>query len=430
MSNTREYAEKLLKYLDASPTPFQSVDELEKMLLAAGACELIESDEWKLEKGKLYYMKKAGTQIVAFRVASEPKETGFRIGAAHHDAPGFRIKTVPSSIDGGYERIMVEGFGGLIIHSWLDRPLSAAGRVYVKDSESAEGFRAVNVNIKKPIFLIPSPAPHVKKDVNENAKHSIQNEMCPFFAIAKDGKKTFASYLADQIGVTEDDILSYEIAPYDATPGCFTGANEEFISVPRLDDCAMAHAIITGMCDSAESNTTAIAAIFDHEEIGSNSDRGARCNTIMQLVDRICEKLGYTTEDKYRALANSMIFSADMAHATHPAFRSLQDPKLPVYIGAGPVLKLSSGQHYSTSARGTAFFRTLCEKENIPYQQFNNNSDTRGGGTIGPILSSAYGVCSVDLGNPMLAMHSVREFGGTDDGYYMAKIFEAFFIGK
>ena len=430
MSNTREYAEKLLKYLDNSPTPFQSVEELEKMLFSAGACELLEHEEWNIERGKLYFMKKAGTQIVAFRVSGEPKLGGFRIGAAHHDAPGFRIKTVPSSVDSGYERIMVEGFGGLIVHGWLDRPLSVAGRVYVKDAESAEGFRPVNVNIKKPIFLIPSAAPHVKKDVNDSARYSIQNEMCPFFAISKDGKKTFASYLAEQVGVTEDDILSYELAPYDATPGCFTGVNEEFISVPRLDDCAMAHAIITGMCESPESDTTAIAAIFDHEEIGSNSDRGARCNTIMQLIDRICEKLGYTAEDKYRALANSMIFSADMAHATHPAFKGLQDPKLPVQLGAGPVLKLSPGQHYSTSARGTAFFRTLCERENIPYQQFNNNSDTRGGGTIGPILSAAYGVCSVDIGNPMLAMHSIREFGGADDGYYMAKLFEAFFMGK
>ena len=430
MNNTREYAEKLLTYLDNAPTPFQSVDELEKMLVSAGACELIESAEWNIERGKLYYMKKSGTQIVAFRIAGEPKETGFRIGAAHHDAPAFRIKTVPSSIDSGYERIMLEGYGGLIVHGWLDRPLSIAGRVYVKDVESAEGYRPVNVNIKKPLLLIPSAAPHVKKDVNENAKYSIQSEMRPFFTKSKDGKETFTKYLANYIGVEESDILSYELAPYDAEPGCFIGENDEFISVPRLDDCAMAHAIITGMCDSNTSGANAIAAIFDHEEIGSASDRGAKCNTLMQLIDRICEKLDYTTEDKYRALANSIVFSADMAHATHPSYKHLQDPKLEVKLGEGPVLKISQSQHYSTSARGSAFFRTLCEKEGIPYQQFNNNSDVRGGGTIGPMISADYGVCSVDVGNPTLAMHAVREFGGTDDGYYMAKLFEAFFMGK
>ena len=428
MNEMRNYAEKLLAYLDNAPTAFQSVDELEKLRLAAGARELCESEEWQLEKGKLYYMKKAGTQIAAFRIGGEPRETGFRIGAAHHDAPGFRIKTVPSSVDLGYERLLLEQYGGTLVHGWVDRPLAIAGCVYVKDEE--KGFRAVNVNVKKPLIIIPSAAPHVKRGQNDGASFSVQNEMRPFFAACPDGKTTFTKYLADYIGVEEGDILSYELAPYDASPACFVGVNEEFISVPRLDDCAMAHAIVTGMCDMGENDANSIAVIFDHEEIGSNSDRGARCNTLMQLVDRICEKLGYTTEDKYRALAGSILFSADQAHATHPSYLGLQDPQLRVKLGGGPVLKLNYKQSYSTSARGTAFFRTLCEKEGIPYQMFNNNSDTGGGGTIGPILSANYGVCSVDIGNPTIAMHAVREFGGTDDGYYMAKLFEAFFMGK
>ena len=428
MNDIKVYAEKLLEYLDNAPTAFQSVDELEKLLVAAGATELCESDEWQLEKGKLYYMKKAGTQIASFRIGGDPRETGFRIGAAHHDAPGFRIKTVPSSVDMGYERLLLEQYGGTLVHGWLDRPLAVAGCVYVKDEE--KGFRAVNVNMKKPVLLIPSAAPHVKRGQNDGASFSVQNEIRPFFAAVPDGKTTFTKYLADYIGVKEEDVLSYELAPYDAEPGCFVGVNEEFISVPRLDDCAMAHAIITGMCATTEDSGNAIGVIFDHEEIGSNSDRGARCNTIMQLIDRICEKLGYTTEDKYRALASSMIFSADQAHATHPSYLGLQDPQLKVKLGGGPVLKLNYKQSYSTSARGTAFFISLCEKEGIPYQKFNNNSDTGGGGTIGPILSSAYGVCSVDIGNPTIAMHAVREFGGTDDGYYMAKLFEAFFMGR
>ena len=428
MSEMKKYAEKLLAYLDNAPTAFQSVDELEKLLLAAGAVELCESEEWQLEKGKLYYMKKAGTQIAAFRIGGEPRETGFRIGAAHHDAPGFRVKTVPSSVDLGYERLLLEQYGGTLVHGWVDRPLAIAGCVYVKDEE--KGFRAVNVNMKKPVLLIPSAAPHVKRGQNDGASFSVQNEIRPFFAACPDGKTTFTKYLADYIGVSESDILSYELAPYDASPACFVGVNEEFISVPRLDDGAMAHAIISGMCEMEESAANSIAVIFDHEEIGSNSDRGARCNTLMQLVDRICEKLGYNTEDKYRALASSMLFSADQAHATHPSYLGIQDPQLKVKLGGGPVLKLNYKQSYSTSARGTAFFRTLCEKEGIPYQMFNNHSDTGGGGTIGPILSANYGVCSVDIGNPTIAMHAVREFGGTDDGYYMAKLFEAFFAGK
>ena len=426
MSNTREYAEKLLKYLDASPTPFQSVDELEKMLLAAGACELIESDEWKLEKGKLYYMKKAGTQIVAFRVASEPKETGFRIGAAHQDAPGFRIKSVPSRIDQGIERMTLEGYGGLIVHGWLDRPLALAGRVFVKD-ENGEA-KAVNVNIKKPLLIIPSAAIHVVKGVNDGAKFNIQTELLPFFAQNSEGKPKFLSYLADFMGVNKEDILCFELAPYEVFDGCFVGANEEFVSVARLDDAAMSHDMMAGLIEcEADANASQIAVAFDHEECGSNSNRGARCNTIMQIIDRICEKLGYGAEDKYRALSKTVVFSADQAHATHPSYPGNHEMLLPIYLNKGPVLKLSPGQSYATSPRGTAFFKLICEKNDIPYQVFNNRSDGRGGGTIGPIISAEYGVMTVDIGNPVLSMHAVRELGGTDDCYYMTKLFKAFF---
>ena len=427
MSEKKEYAKKLLNYLDNAPTPYQSTDELEKILLASGAVELSDGDEWKIEKGKTYYIKKEGTQISSFRICGDPKKDGFRIGGAHHDAPGFRIKTIPSAVSLGYERLEFEAYGGLIVHGWLDRPLSLAGCVYTKDEE--KGFRPVNINIKKPLIVIPSAAIHVKKDVNSGAKFSIQKEMCPFFAQSEDGKTSFTKYIADYIGVEESDILSMDIAPYDSEPGCFVGANDEFISVPRLDDCAMAHAIISAVAGSNDSNENTIAVIYDHEEIGSGSDRGARGNVLMKLVDRICDSLGYGTEDKYRALSNSIAFSADMAHATHPSYKELQDPLLMVKLGGGPVLKLACGQSYSTSVHGTAFFKSLCEKNNIPYQQFNNNSDQKGGGTIGPILSAECGICSVDVGNPMLSMHSVREFGGTDDGYYMEKLFESFFRG-
>ncbi|MGN1096143.1 MAG: M18 family aminopeptidase [Eubacteriales bacterium] len=425
MDIKKEYAKELLSYLDKAPTPYQSCDELEKMLISAGAEELSEGGEWNIERGKLYYMKKAGTQLSAFRIGGEPKETGFRIGGAHHDAPGFRIKTNPSLVSGGYERLELEAYGGLIVHGWLDRPLSLAGCVYVKDAE--QGLRPVNINITKPLIVIPSAAIHIKKDVNEGAKFSIQKEMCPFFAKSEDGKPVFTKYIADFIGVPEEDILSMELAPYDSEPGCFVGANEEFISTPRLDDCAMAHAIISGICENGAHNENAIAVIFDHEEIGSGSDRGARSNLLMQLIDRICEKLGYSAEEKYRALSRSIAFSADMAHANHPSYTELHEPGLNVKLGEGPVLKLTGGQSYSTSVRGTAFFKSLCEKEGIPYQQFNNHSDKKGGGTIGPIISMECGICSVDIGNPMLSMHSVRELGGTDDGYYMKKLFSAFF---
>lgn len=422
----RKYAEDLVKFLNNAPTPFQSVDELEKLLKNAGAVKLEEGDEWNIEKGKVYYFTRRGTQIAAFRIGGEPKDTGFRIGAAHEDSPGFRIKSAPSKVDGGYERIVTEPYGGLIVHVWLDRPLAVAGRVMVKDGDNA---KAVNININRPVLIIPSAAIHVERSVNDGAKFNAQTQLCPFFAQSADGKTHFLAFLAKEIGCKEEDILSYELAPYEAAPGCFVGENEEFISVPRLDDAAMSHAIIKGLAEAKSVKTCDIAVAFDHEECGSNSDRGARTNTIEMIIDRVCEKLGYSGEEKYRALSKSVVFSADMAHATHPAYQDKAEPTLPVHLNKGPVLKIATSQSYACSSEATAFFKLLCEKNKIPYQVFNNRSDVRGGGTIGPMISATYGAMTVDLGNPMLSMHSIRELGGADDAYYMTKLFSAFFKG-
>ena len=426
METKKQYAQNLLDFLNNAPTAFQSNDELAKMLDKAGAIQLDESEAWDIEKGKSYYFTKEGTQCAAFRICGDPRETGFRIGAAHQDMPGFRIKTVSSKIDLGIERMTLEGYGGAIVHGWLDRPLGLAGRVFVKD-ENGEA-KAVNVNIKKPLLIIPSAAAHIVRGVNDGAKFNIQTEMLPFFAQNSEGKPKFLSYLADFMGVKASDILSFELAPYEVFGGCFVGANEEFISVAGLDDASMSYSIMAGFIEAKDECTVSdIAVAFDHEEVGSNSNRGARCNTIMQIIDRICEKLGYGAEDKYRALAKTIVFSADMAHATHPSYLANHEMNLPVYLNKGPVLKLAYTQSYATSSRGTAIFKLLCEKNDIPYQIFNNRSDVKGGGTIGPIISSEYGVLTVDIGNPSLSMHAVRELGGTDDCYYMTKLFRALF---
>lgn len=425
MTKNKKYAKELLEFLDAAPTPFQSTDELSKMLEKAGAVKLREGDEWKLEKDVLYYMTKEGTQLSAFRISGEPKDDGFRIGAAHQDAPGFRIKPVPSKIDMGYERVCVESYGGLILHGWADRPLSVAGRIYVKD-ETGNAI-AKNVNIHKPILIMPSAAIHMVRG-DEQGKFNVQTEFLPLFSQNSSGEVRFTEYLAKEIGCKKEDILSFELAPYEYFPGCFVGENEEFISVPRLDDAAMAHAIVSGIIEG--KGGCDIAMIYDHEEIGSNSDRGARSAVLKMLIDRICASLGYTAEDKYRALAKTVVFSADMAHATHPSFAQKSDPNLPVKLNGGPVLKLATRQSYATSSRGTAIFKLLCEKAKVPYQIFNNRSDVGGGGTIGPMLSADLGTVTVDIGNPMLSMHSVREFAGTEDGYNMVRLYAAFFEGK
>ena len=274
---------------------------------------------------------------------------------------------------------------------------------------------------------MPSAAIHMVRG-DEQGKFNVQTEFLPLFSQNSSGEVRFTEYLAKEIGCKKEDILSFELAPYEYFPGCFVGENEEFISVPRLDDAAMAHAIVSGIIEG--KGGCDIAMIYDHEEIGSNSDRGARSAVLKMLIDRICASLGYTAEDKYRALAKTVVFSADMAHATHPSFAQKSDPNLPVKLNGGPVLKLATRQSYATSSRGTAIFKLLCEKAKVPYQIFNNRSDVGGGGTIGPMLSADLGTVTVDIGNPMLSMHSVREFAGTEDGYNMVRLYAAFFEGK
>ena len=426
MEIKKQYAKDLLDFINASPTPFQSVDELSKLLDGAGAVRLCEGEAWSIEKGKLYYSVKSGTQLSAFRISGEPKEDGFRIGAAHHDAPGFRVKTVPSKIDLGYERLCLEGYGGLIIHGWLDRPLAIAGRVFYKDKDGKAV--AVNVNIHKPLLILPSAAIHVVRDVNDNGKFNVQTELLPFFAQNSSGEVRFTEYLAKKIKCKKEDILSFELAPYEYFPGCFVGENDEFISVARLDDASLAYCAVRGLTEG--EGGCDIAVVYDHEEIGSGSDRGAKSNVLTMLIDRICENLGYSSDDKYRALSKTVVFSADMAHATHPSYTAKAEMALPVKLNKGPVLKIATRQSYSTSPYGSAIFKLLCEKNDIPYQIFNNRSDLGGGGTIGPVISADLGAVTVDLGNPQLSMHAVRELGGTDDCYYMIKLFAALYKGE
>lgn len=414
-----------MDYLDHAPTPFQSIELMTEFLKKNGGMELEESKPWQLKKGGLYYYVKDGSQMVAFRMGTKsPAEEGFRFTGAHHDYPGFRIKPVPSACENGFERLVIEPYGGLIVRGWYDKPLAVAGRLCVR---CESGIRAVNVNIHEPLLIIPSLAIHMNREVNDNpGKINLQTEVSPIFCQTDGKESTFLAYVAERAGVEEKDILSFELLAYDYQPGCFVGARQEMMSTPRLDDASMVHASFHALVE-AETEYCCIAMAYDHEEIGSNSDRGARSNSLMMTIDRICAALGLSVEEKYCALAKSVMFSADMAHATHPSYVGKADPYHKLYLNKGPVLKTAHSQSYATSSRGSAIFRWLCEEKGIPYQVFANHSDVKGGGTIGPIIASAHGVTTVDIGNPMLSMHAVRELGGSDDPYYMQQLFRALF---
>ncbi len=420
-SNKNTCAENMLEYINNSPSPFHAVKNLKEKLDEKGAVELDLNSQWNLENDRLYYFIKDG-MLAAFRFNKQLYETGFHIAAAHTDSPGFRIKPVSSYITNGYERLNVEGYGGSIWHTWLDRPLGIAGIVYVKDKEQA---KPVLINTDEPVLVIPSLAIHMNRDINENAKFNLQTELCPFFSQNKEDN-SFKKYIASIAGCDYEDILSFELMPYDVLPGCFTGANKEFISSPRLDDLNMVYSIFTGLLNTSGSN--AIALAFDHEECGSKSDRGADSILLMMLLDRVLEKLNYTEEMKYITLSKSFLISGDMAHSAHPSYSDKNDPHMIVYLNKGPVLKTNYNQSYASNAKADAYIKILCKENDIPLQEYTNRSDIRGGGTIGPMLSSQYGVTAVDIGNPMLSMHSVRELCGTEDSYYMVRLFEAYYM--
>lgn len=421
----RKESDGFLKYINQSPTPYHSTAYLSRMLEHVGAKRLNEEDEWQIQPDQLYYMVKNGTLLSIFRISSQkmPLEYGFHIAGAHHDAPGFRIKPAISTVDDGYERLTLEPYGGLIQHVWLDRPLSCAGRIYY---DAGEQVHNTDFDIRKPFAIIPSAAIHMVSNVNQGATFDLQTEIRPFIAQRADGKNSFLHYVAEAVGIPEDRILSFDMMLYDATPSDYAGLYDEFISSPRLDDCEMAYTITAGAISKDAVDHSFLAFIYDHEECGSESDRGAQSSAFETLLERLCGKIGYAQEEIFRIMARSIVFSADMAHAAHPSYPNTGDPNTKVQINKGPVLKLNANQSYATSASGSAYFKKLCAENDIPYQEYVNRSTIRGGRTIGPMISAKGGMVTVDLGNPTLAMHSVREFGGAEDIYHMRRLFSVF----
>ncbi|HBV53115.1 MAG TPA: M18 family aminopeptidase, partial [Clostridiales bacterium] len=258
-------------------------------------------------------------------------------------------------------------------------------------------------------------------------KFDLQTELRPFVAQSPSGEPSFLNYAAKAAGIPNRRILSFDIVLYDAAPAGYAGLHDEFLSSPHLDDCEMAYALTAGAVSEDAADHSFVAFVYDHEECGSASDRGAQSGVFEALLERLCGKLGYSREDLFRTMARSVIFSADMAHAAHPSYPQTGDPDTKVRLNRGPVLKLNANQSYATSASGSAYFKKLCTESGIPYQEYVNRSTIRGGRTIGPMLSAKSGMIAVDIGNPLLAMHSAREFGGTEDLYHMRRLFSAFF---
>jgi len=425
------FAKELLDFIYESPTAFHAVASAKNILDDYGFVELKEEDRWVLKKGGKYYVIKNHSALTAFIVGNgKVEEEGFRIIGAHTDSPAFRIKPAAEmTAEEHYVKLNTETYGGPILSTWMDRPLSVAGRVAIKSDDTFSPVVKL-VNIKKPIMIIPNLAIHMNREVNSGVELNKQKDMLPLMALVNE-KLEKGNYLLNtisgEIGVKPSDIIDFDLFLYEFEKGIIMGLNDEFISSPRLDDLAMVHAGITALTKVSDSSSTNVMVCFDNEEVGSTTKQGADSQLLSNILERIVLSTEGNREDFFRAISKSFMISADLAHAVHPNVGEKHDPQNRPLINKGLVIKVSANMRYTTDSNSSSVYAQICSKADIPYQWFVNRSDEKGGSTIGPISSSHLDIRCVDMGSPVLAMHSARELGGVLDHTYATKSFEEFY---
>ncbi|MCC3864283.1 M18 family aminopeptidase [Terrisporobacter petrolearius] len=426
----KQFAENLIDYIYDSPTAFNAVETSKDLLLKNGFNELKMNEKWKLKVGGKYFITKNSSSLTALVINSDNMQDGFRIIGSHSDSPTFRIKPkAEMTVENAYLKLNTEGYGGAILSTWFDRPLSIAGRVVLK-SENVLYPREEIININRPVCIIPNIAIHMNGSINDGYKFNKQKDTLPLVGLINDTleKDDFLlNEISRELNVDKKEILDFDLYLYEYEKGSIIGPSEEFISSSRLDNLSMAHASLHGLIDSKGKNGINIASIFDNEEVGSSTKQGADSNMLLNLLERICISLGKDREEFFSAIYSSFMISADLAHALHPNLVEKHDPTNKPIMGGGPVIKISANQAYTSDAFSSGVYKNICEKCGVKYQQFVNRSDERGGSTIGPISSTHLDINSVDIGSPILSMHSVRELGSVEDHFNIYKTFVEFY---
>ena len=411
----------LLHFISKSPSVFHVVRHIKAALLYAGFTEIREEDSWQIKRGGKYVVTRNGSALIAFSVP-ENGGNAFKITAAHCDSPTFKIKENPEMRDGKYTRINVEGYGGMIMSTWLDRPLSAAGRLFVKDNGQ---IISKLVSLDHPTLLIPSVAIHMDRTVNSGHAWNIQNDLLPLYST--DGSADFMETLAQAAKVKAADILGHDIFLYSCAPGILWGPQHEFISSPRLDDLQCAFATFRGFTNGKKQKDISVYALFDNEEVGSGTAQGAGSTFLTNTISRLALSLGRSYDEIQAMLAKSFMISADNGHAVHPNHGEYADPVNAPVLNSGIIIKFNASQKYSTDGYSAAVFRDLCLKADVPVQTYTNRSDIPGGSTLGNISNTKVAVPTVDIGLPQLAMHSSYETAGAKDTEYLVKAVSYFF---
>ncbi|SEL49666.1 aspartyl aminopeptidase [Aquimarina amphilecti] len=418
------YTQNLLNFIDSSSTSFHVVSILKKELISQNYQELFEKDNWDLKKEKKYFVTRADGSIIVFRTPKKwSNDYSFKIIGAHTDSPCLKIKNNPISTKEGYQLLNIEIYGGVLLSSWFDRDLHFGGRLIIENEAGVLEQKLITVEKK---LRIPRLAIHLDREVNKTGfTPNPQEHMFPIIGLSNE--ISFENWLKEETGIS-GTILSWDLFLFDAEKSSFGGISNEFIYAPRLDNLASVHASFEALKQSViTDNEVQMAVYFQHEEIGSESQNGANSNFLETTLKRIHSFVSSKEETYFQSIARSFFISADMAHAVHPNYTSKHDANHKPIIGAGPVIKSNANMRYATDAFSIAKFKQWCKKSNVPFQDFCSRNDIGCGSTIGPMVASNIGIPTIDVGNPMLSMHSIREMCGTQDHEYIIEVFTEFY---
>lgn len=426
--NNSNIALNILDFIKKSPSCFHAVKNICKTLSENGFTELKESEKWNIAKGGRYFTVRNMSSVTAFSVpenAEDYKTLPYMICASHSDSPSFKIKENPEINSEGCTVLNVEKYGGMIIEPWFDRPLSAAGRIIVKEGDK---IKQVLVDIGKNLLMIPNLAIHMNREVNNGHKIDVQGEVRPVLSLNRD--KRLLEIAAQEAGVNVKDISGADLFLYNRCEPCIWGAEDEFMSSGKLDDLECAFSTLQGFisgCSEEKNKSIKVYSVFDNEEVGSQSRQGAASTFLYDVLSRLSYALGGNAEDFRISLAKSFMISADNAHAVHPNYASSADPVNRPKINGGIVIKFNAAQKYTSDSLTAAFFKGICEKADVPYQIFTNNSNIAGGSTLGNISQMQVSVPCVDIGLAQWAMHSPYETAGVLDADYMVRAVRQFY---
>ena len=423
---------RLLDFLNASPVNFLAAKNIANELEQAGYRRLDpQMPIGEVKAGDKIYVTKNDSSVYAFHIGSKPlADAGFRMICAHCDSPTFRIKpNAEMTCEGGIVKLNTEVYGGPIMSTWFDRPLTIAGRVIVK-GEDALNPKTLLLHVKRPLLQISNLAIHFNREVNDGVKLSKQKDMLPILGIVTNQLEQgnlLMNVICGELNIKQENILDFDLYLADATPACTLGVHDEFLSSGRLDDLSMCFAGLEAMINTEITDMTKVLAIFDNEETGSQTKQGAGSPFLSMMLKRIALAQSGTEEAFYQAVERAFMISADNAHAWHPNYSEKYDPTNHPVLGGGPVIKFNAAQKYASDAVSAAIFAEICREAGVPCQRFVNHSDVAGGSTLGNILASSIPLRGVDMGNAILAMHSCRETGSTADHIYCVKAFTKFF---